>query len=69
MEIKKIYERFSLVFGFASVLTLTFFLIRSPYRCIIPFEPNPFIRIPEIIIGLIIIPYYLIKLFKIVIQE
>jgi len=60
--VKKFYEMFSLIVGVSAVLTLTFFMIKSPYRCIIPFEPNPFIRIPEIIIGLVVLPYYFKKL-------
>lgn len=61
---KKIYKIYRLTFGVSAVITLTYFLIRFPFSCIAPFEPNPFIRIPEIIIGLSILPYYIKELYR-----
>lgn len=51
MQINK-SELFALVISLSATITLTFFLIESPYQCIVPFEPNPWIRIPEIIMGI-----------------
>ena len=66
MKLKQFYEIFSLMVGFSAVLTLIYFLIRSPYKCTILFEPIPYIRIPEIIIGLIVLPYYFGEFNKII---
>ncbi len=57
------YERFSLIVGFTAAITITFFLATSYGRCIILFEPIWWIRIPEIIIGIFIAPYYFKKIF------
>ena len=64
MKIKRLYEIYSLVIGFAAIITLVFFLITSPGYCFILFEPLWFIRIPEIIIGISVFPYYLKKIYK-----
>ncbi len=64
MKFKRIYEIFSLIVGVSAVITLTFFLITSPYKCIIPFEPINYIRIPEIIIGLSVLPYYALLIIR-----
>jgi len=51
----------ALVSGLSAVVVITYFLIRHPYKCIIPFEPIIWIRIPEIIFGFFSI-YFLIKI-------
>jgi hypothetical protein len=62
MKIKALYEIFSLISGVGATLTITFFLLTSWPHCIILFESYWFIRIPEIIIGLTICPYYVEKI-------
>lgn len=62
--IKKIPKLFALVIGFSATATLTFFLYRSPHRSIFPLEPILWIRIPEIIMGLISIPILGYMMFK-----
>ena len=49
---KKYIEILALIIAISAVTTLTYFLTSSLDRCIIPFEPNPYIRIPEIIMGI-----------------
>jgi len=58
----KYYEMFSLVFGFASIVVITFYFIFYPERCAL--ENSTVIRVIEIILGLCVIPYYIIKLWK-----
>lgn len=48
-------ELFGLFVGLAATITLTGFLITGHNKCIIPFEPTAWIRIPEIIMGIIAI--------------
>jgi len=67
-RMNKFYEVFSLVAGVAAVITLTYFLLTGESRCLYFLEPYWFIRIPEIIIGFIVLPYYIIK-FKEVMQK
>ena len=64
MGFKKTYEVFSLMVGFAAILILTIYLILDIRDCLIIFEDWWFIRIPEIIIGISVIPYYLLKIFS-----
>ena len=52
-KMKKTAKLFGLSIGLSAVLVLTFFMIKIPYVCIIPFEPIPWIRIPEIIMGIV----------------
>ena len=61
--IKRFYKIFSLSMGVSAVGVLVFFLIIDWGRCIIPFEPNNFIRITEIICGLVSLPYYFNEMF------
>lgn len=63
MKSKEVYNLYCLSMGFAAVITITYFLIRSPYDCIIMFEPIWWIRSPEILIGFSVAPYYFSKLF------
>lgn len=63
MGFKKIYEIFSLMIGLAAILILTIYLILDIRNCLIIFEDWWFIRIPEIIIGISVIPYYIKKIF------
>lgn len=58
----KMYELFCLSFGLGAVLTFTFFLItKYPYPIIFT-EPYFSIRLPEVLIGIFITPYYIKKL-------
>ena len=61
----KILNILGLAIGFSAVATLTFFLIKSPYKCIIPFEPDMWVRIPEIFMGI----FALIILGKIIMEK
>ena len=61
----KAYEVFSLVTGVAAVITIVFFLLTEK-GCIVMFEPIWWIRIPEIIIGFIVSPYYLLRLNEVI---
>ena len=64
MGLKKFYEEISLVYGLAVVIMLTMFLTFDGLQhCIILLEPNPYIRIPEIILGIIVLPYYFKKIY------
>ena len=62
----KAYEVISLVAGLSAVATLVFFLIQSPYHCIIPMEPIWWIRYPEIVLGLLVMPFYINQLIKLI---
>ena len=63
-KITKIYEKICLVVGFAAIIVLIGFLINFwGYHFFIT-EPLWFIRIPEIILGIIAIPYYLKKIYE-----
>lgn len=48
----KLLKLFGLIVGFSAVVVLTYFLVTHSNECLIFFEPNLFIRIPEIIMGL-----------------
>ena len=63
MKVKEIMRLISLIAGLSAVITFVFYLAFYYKSPIIFTEPNPFIRIPEIIWGLISIPFliYLIK--------
>ena len=63
MKFKGLYNLYCLSVGFAAVITITYFLIRSPYKCVVMFESIWWIRYPEILIGFSIVPFYLNKLF------
>ena len=63
MKLKEVYKLFSLSVGVSAILVLVFFLITDWGKCIIPFEPNNFIRITEIVCGLISFPYYFNEMF------
>lgn len=51
MKINKL-ELFAIIVSLSAVVTLVFYLITGFDKVFIPFEPNPFIRIPEIIMGI-----------------
>jgi hypothetical protein len=61
MEIKRFFKIASLIISLSAVVCLVFFLLTSWNYCIILFEPRLYIRIPEIILGIISIPF-LIKM-------
>ena len=63
MKLKELYEKICLIWGISVILILTFFLTTGWKYCIILMEPRWYIRIPEIILGVIAIPYYLKKIF------
>lgn len=63
MGLKRLYEIICLIWGFSNVAVVTFFLVFSFDSCVIFFESYWFIRIPEIIIGISVLPYYLKKIF------
>lgn len=63
MNFKKGYEIFSLMVGLAAIVILLLYLILDFRRCLVIFEDWWFIRIPEIIIGISVIPYYIKKIF------
>jgi len=60
----KFYELFSLAVGVSAIFAIVFYLLTEG-GCVIMFEPIWWIRIPEILIGFIVTPYYLIKLWKV----
>lgn len=62
---KKILKLFGLAVGLGAVICAVYSLLSAKNRCLIIFEPNPIIRITEIIMGLIAIPI----LFKIMIEK
>jgi len=62
-KIKSWYESICLLWGVSVILMVTFFLFTSWEYCIIIMEPLWFIRIPEVILGIISIPYYLKKIY------
>ena len=64
MKIKEIYEKVCLTWGICAMSILTFYLITGGGYCIILMEPIWYIRIPEIILGIIAIPYYLKKIYE-----
>ncbi len=64
MKFEKEYEVFSLSVGFAAILILTIYLILDIRICLIIFEDWWFIRIPEIIMGILATPYYIKKIFS-----
>ena len=63
MNWKKIYEPICLVWGVCAIGILTFYLIKGGGYCIILMEPIWYIRTPEIILGIISIPYYIKKIY------
>ena len=62
-NITKKLELLALAIGLGASATITFFLLNYPAKCIIPFEPILWIRIPEIILGLFSI-IFLIKIIN-----
>lgn len=65
MKLKKLYEEVSLCYGLAMTIVVTAFLgLDKLDHCIIITEPNPWIRIPEVILGIISIPYFVKKIYK-----
>ena len=62
-KIKSYYEPVCLVWGVSTILIVTFFLALDPDKCIIFMEPLWYIRIPEVILGIISIPYYIKKIY------
>jgi len=55
MNIKKSLELVALAFGIAAMVTIIYYLITKSTTCFLPYEPILWIRIPEIIIGIICI--------------
>ena len=45
----------ALAFGIAAMVTIIYYLITDSATCFLPYEPILWIRIPEIIIGIICI--------------
>ena len=64
MRIKKILELFALSISLAAIITIVFYLITDSTTCFLPYEPNPFIRIPEIIMGIVSIGILISMLWK-----
>lgn len=62
-KITKIYEEICLIWGLSVIILLTFFLTTDWGYCIILMEPAWYIRTPEIILGIIAIPYYVKKIY------
>jgi len=56
-EIIENLELISLVVGLAAVIVFTFYLISSYDKALIFLEPNLYIRIPEIVLGVVAIPF------------
>jgi len=69
MGIKRIYEVYSLIVGFASIITILFFLIKFFGSCFFLFEPWLSVRILEIIICLSVIPYYFKKMYEFILEN
>jgi len=62
----KFYEFYSLVVGFGALVTLTGFITGSVFLKQFLFclnDPKLWVAIPEMILGLSAIPYFLIKIF------
>lgn len=64
MEIKKILELSALIAGFAAVVAILFYLITGWGTAVIFLEPNPYIRIIEIVWGLLAIPFLVRLMIK-----
>jgi len=62
-KIKSYYEPICLIWGISTIGIVTFFLITDYNYCIGFMEPLWYIRIPEVILGIISIPYYLKKIY------
>ena len=61
---RKIIEAFSLIVGLSAIITIVYYLITDSSTCFLPYEPILWIRIPEIIIGIIAIFLLLRMLFR-----
>lgn len=63
-KLKEFYEVYSLVVGFGAAMTISYFLILDRMdHCICLMEPIWWVRIPEIIMGISVIPYYFKKIY------
>lgn len=61
MKLTKYFELSALICGLAAILNFVFYLLLDYKSCSIFFEPNHYIKIIEIIWGLLSLPF-LIKL-------
>ena len=62
INVKNMYEIFSIIVGASAICIILFFLGLGYDKCIIFMEPILWIRIPEIIVAIIVLPYYLKKI-------